>query len=252
MISPYWNQLITGGGIIALNKSHMVVGIPEAFEEQYTDAQLDDYTMHGRSKYPWKPPLKMTIQARFETPDIDAFHGTAGFGFWNNPFSPDGHIYTLPEAVWFFYASSDSAMLPQGKQSKGHGWQAQVIHSMKWSNLVNAIPTSLAVLSTNLTNNPFAAYYWMNRFAGAQSEMIRSDPLIWHTYIIEWRKNSVAFYVDTEKIMESFYSPTRPLGFVLWVDNQYAVVKPTGLVKFGKLDSGPLFLHVSHIKIEQL
>ena len=40
--------------------------------------------------------------------------GTAGFGFWNYPFSVRGDPLMLPEAVWFFYASppSNMALIP--------------------------------------------------------------------------------------------------------------------------------------------
>ena len=46
--------------------------------------------------------------------------------------------------------------------------------------------------------------------------------------------------------------PTQPLGFVAWVDNQYAVVTPWGTVKFGTSKSKGLMMEIDSIKIESL
>src|SRR6266478_2247138 len=81
-----------------------------ARQGQYTDAQIDDYDNLRRAAYPWRPPLRMQVRARSSSPaatassgeDTAILRGTAGFGFWNYPFSPRGDILMLPEAIFFF------------------------------------------------------------------------------------------------------------------------------------------------------
>src|SRR5438046_3623270 len=72
----------------------------------------------------------------------NTLRGTAGFGFWNYPFSVRGDILMLPEAIWFFYASPPSNMaLVQGVP--GWGWKAQVVHSMRPAALAPTLPLAL-------------------------------------------------------------------------------------------------------------
>src|SRR5579875_745817 len=80
--------------------------------------------------------LRMEVEARSSLPaatsadtkENNSLRGTAGFGFWNYPFSARGDILMLPEAVWFFYASppSNMALVPG---IPGWGWKAQVVHT---------------------------------------------------------------------------------------------------------------------------
>ncbi|MBO0792181.1 MAG: hypothetical protein J2P36_14715, partial [Ktedonobacteraceae bacterium] len=115
---------------------------------QYADAQIDDYGQMRRSDFPWRPPLRMEVRARASLPAAkpgkDRFlRGTAGFGFWNYPFSVRGDILMLPDAVWFFYASppSNMALVPG---VPGWGWKAQVVHTMRSGALLATVPTALA------------------------------------------------------------------------------------------------------------
>lgn len=52
---------------------------------QYTNAQLDDYQGRSRRYFPWRPPVTLTLQARFSHPTAQLY-GTAGFGFGMTPF----------------------------------------------------------------------------------------------------------------------------------------------------------------------
>ena len=74
---------------------------------EYADAQLDDYgDCESRRFYPWRAPVRMRLKARFSHP-VGGLAGTAGFGFWNAPFGdPSLPRPSLPQAVWFFYASA--------------------------------------------------------------------------------------------------------------------------------------------------
>lgn len=253
-ITTYWNQLCGGGGAIKMYKSVVRLGFDKAKSNHYSDAQLDDYTMLSRQNYRWKAPLKMTARARFVFSDKKEnesgdFQGTAGFGFWNNPFTVDGGVHALPESIWFFYASSNSKMV-LSRKGKGNGWKTQVIHSMKWGNLINFIPTAIAVLLARLTNITNCALYWIEKFTGVEESILRQDMGSWHTYKIEWEKKNAKFYIDGVKVMITKRPPSQPLGFVAWVDNQYSVITPGGLVKFGTTDSKGLVLEIDSVDIE--
>src|SRR5205085_2494688 len=128
-----WTQTCIGGGSIQIGDSTIRMGFESARQGHYTDAQIDDYDGRARSTFPWRPPLRMEVRARSSLPaataaspneSTDILRGTAGFGFWNYPFSIKGDILMLPESIWFFYASPPSNMaLVPGIQ--GWGWKAQ-------------------------------------------------------------------------------------------------------------------------------
>ncbi len=46
--------------------------------------------------------------------------------------------------------------------------------------------------------------------------------------------------------------PPGPLGFVAWIDNQYAIATPRGDFGFGTLDAGPQWLELAHVRISSL
>src|SRR5258708_1423377 len=119
-LSNYWTQTMFGGGSLTIGDAALHMGFAGAEQGKYTDAQIDDYSKLKRKAFPWRPPLRMEVEARSSLPAATSvlspghtvLQGTAGFGFWNYPFSPRGDILMLPEAVWFFYASPPSNMAP--------------------------------------------------------------------------------------------------------------------------------------------
>jgi hypothetical protein len=51
--------------------------------------------------------------------------------------------------------------------------------------------------------------------------------------------------------METERPPRGPLGFVAWVDSQWAIVTPHGRLGWGLLDvATPQWLDLAHIRIE--
>ena len=145
--------------------------LPSATQGEYSDAQIDDYGTLARAKFPWRSPLRMEVRARSSLPaatsaDIaessNILRGTAGFGFWNYPFSPRGDILMLPEAIWFFYASppSNMALVPG---VPGWGWKAQVVHSMRAGALLATVPTAVTTGWALLTGDTRSAARWIQR-----------------------------------------------------------------------------------------
>lgn len=259
-LDPHWTGTYIGAGSVHLMNSTIRLGFDSAKQGQYTDAQIDDYDGRARSNFPWRPPLRMEIRARSTLPaatasstseSSDILRGTAGFGFWNYPFSIRGDILMLPEAIWFFYASppSNMALVPG---VPGWGWKAQVVHSMRLGALVATVPTALTTTVALLTGETRPAAGWIQRLSGASEAVLNVDMTSWHTYTLEWHQDEAIFEVDDKRILRAPQPPTRPLGFVAWLDNQYAVATPRGQFRFGTVSSGSEWLEMDFVKIEHI
>lgn len=259
-LDRHWTQVTTGGARLENRKSILRLGFDSAREGKYTDAQIDDYTMLAKGDYLWKPPLRMTVRARFSHAAATAdstdktkgvLRGTAGFGFWNRPFTMQGNWFTLPESIWFFYSAppSNMALVPG---VPGWGWKAQVVHAMR----PGAIPSGLVLAATalygRLTGHEQPAGRWMQRLAGAHEAVIESPMTDWHTYTLEWHRDKALFWVDGDLVLQTPQTPFRPLGFVAWLDNEFAVATPMGELRFGKGKSGAQWLDLDSVKIERL
>jgi len=73
----------------------------------------------------------------------------------------------------------------------------------------------------------------------------------WHTYVIEWGVERARFRVDGESVLDCDTSPRGPLGFVMWLDNLYAVVTPWGRFGYGWLDApGCQWMEVDALTVE--
>lgn len=260
-LSKHWSRTTIGGAKLERVESGLRLGIPSARQGIYSDAQIDDYGKLARSQFPWRPPLRMEIAARASlpaaSPDIrqanqgQILRGTAGFGFWNYPFSVRGDILMLPEAVWFFYASppSNMALVPG---ISGWGWKAQVVHSMRPGALLAALPLAASAGLARLTGQIGPAARQMQRLTGASEQQVQHDLTGWQNYTLEWRAQDVRFQVAGQEILRAPHPPTRPLGFVAWLDNQFAIATPQGQLRFGTIESGPQWLEIANLRITPL
>jgi hypothetical protein len=253
-----WTQTCIGGGYLSISNSVLRMGFASAQQGRYTDAQIDDYGERARSAFPWRPPLRMEVCARSSLPaatlttmsgSSNFLHGTAGFGFWNYPFSVRGDILTLPEAIWFFYASppSDMTLVPD---SVGWGWKAQVVHSLRADVFAAVLPTALATGWARWTGQTRPAVRWLQRLSGTHEVLLSVDMTTWHTYALEWRKETATFWIDSTLVLHVPQPPMRPLGFVAWLDNQYAMATPQGVLHFGTVASGPQWFELDSVRIE--
>src|SRR6266568_8183053 len=257
-IDSYWTQTTIGGGSLHIVDSALRMVLPLAQIGTYTDAQVDDYGRRARSAFPWRPPLRMEVRARSSLPAASAtssvestsiLRGTAGFGFWNYPFSVRGDILMLPEAIWFFYASppSNMALVPG---VPGWGWKAQVVHSMRPAALASTLPLALTAAFGMVTGETRPASRWMQRLTGANEALLSVDMVEWHSYVIEWQSHEALFWVDGDLVLRAPQPPARPLGFVAWLDNQYAIATPRGVFRFGTVNSGPQWFELDSVRIE--
>jgi hypothetical protein len=190
----------------------------------YSDAQISDYR---HSDFRWRPPLRLTVRA---SASADLW-GTAGFGFWNQPFMPGQHRLRLPQAVWFFFSSPPSNMaLAQGVP--GPGWKAATINARRWP-FIALLPVAPAGILLMRIPALYRRLWPIGQRAIGVSEHLLDSALLaeTHTYTLDWRRDSAIFAVDGEIVHRTPSAPGGPLGFVAWVDNQYAVVTPQG--RFG-------------------
>ncbi len=221
--------------------------LPNTTRSQYSDAQLDDYAGLPRRLFPHRPPLHFSIRARFSG---EAIVGTAGFGFWNQPFMPGGGLPTLPRAIWFFYGSPPSNMA-LALDVPGYGWKAATIDALRPAALAIA-PLAPIVLLFNRSRRIYRRIWpIVQKALTIQEQLLPTETMRdWHTYTIEWGINQVRFRIDDRLVLETDRAPRGPLGFVAWIDNQFAVVTPTGRIRFGLLDSDqPQWLEIKETRL---
>lgn len=251
-LSSYWKPRIIGAGSLDAAPGILRCELTPTTAQQYSDAQITDYEGLSRRDFPWSPPVRLTVRAWTSHPIRD-LRGTAGFGFWNKPFVPvSTTLPRLPRAVWFFFGSPPNNMaLAQGVP--GFGWKAATLDSTRpgfWA------LAPFAPLGFLLMRFP-ALYRWLwpigQRAIGASEAILPvelGDP---HTYQLDWLPTSVIFRVDEQIVHRAPYAPRGPLGFIAWIDNQYAVVTPQGHFRFGLIAiAQPQTLNLEYIEIKPL
>ncbi|MGD2105902.1 MAG: family 16 glycosylhydrolase [Anaerolineae bacterium] len=204
--------------------------------DEYSNAQIDDYQGLRRARFPWCPPLRLTVRARFSHP-AGELRGTAGFGFWNDPFfMTERRVPTLPRAIWFFYGSPPSD-IKLDRDAPGRGWKAATIDALRPVAIL-LVPAALpAALLMNVAVLYRVLWPPIQRALRVREAGLRVSMTGWHTYVIEWDEDRSTFSVDGEAVLVDAPSPRGPLGFVMWLDNQYMVIKPWGRFGWGLLQA---------------
>jgi hypothetical protein len=249
-LNPRWRRYLRGGGALLPAEGALRFVNQDTRAQQYTDAQIDDYQGLPRHRFPWRPPLRMTVRARFSHP-CEELSGTAGFGFWNDPFMMTGRrLPALPRALWFFYASPPSNMKLDW-YTPGYGWKAATIDALRplFFLLLPTAPLTIALMNIR----PLYRALWPlgQRAIGVSEAPVTVEMTGGHVYVIEWGVKKVRFWVDDKLVLDSVTSPCGPLGFVMWLDNQYAIVTPWGRLGYGLLDApGRQWMQVSYLAIE--
>jgi hypothetical protein len=257
LISPTQKTVCSPGSqVTAAGKGIWRLEVPAGTGGKYRLAQLDDYTGLPRQKFSWRPPVTLSLRARAS---VEALPGTWGFGLWNDPFSLSlgfgggtRRLPALPNTAWFFYASPPN-YLSLRDDLPAQGFLAATFCSA-------ALPVPLLAAFTPalvLFTAPFAARL-LRRFArrfiqqgaalvGGNGENTSAD---WHTYQIGWNQESVIFCVDGTQILNTPVSPRGPLALVIWIDNQYAALPPTGRLSFGALPNPhPAWIEIGDLSL---
>ncbi len=245
-----WNRTALGGGDLRTVDREVRFVLDGTAPRRYANAQIDDYQGLPRRRFPWRPPLTLTVRARFSAP-AEELRGTAGFGFWNDPFLMTGaRLPALPRAIWFFFASPPSNM-KLDRATTGRGWKASTLDALRPSALMLA---PLALPLVGLMNvRPIYERLWPPIQAALRvaEAPLAVDAAAWHTYELWWGAERAAFIVDGRPVLADAPAPRGPLGFVIWMDNQYLIATPWGQLGWGVLDvPRPQWLAVERLSIE--
>jgi hypothetical protein len=246
-----WNSYVKGNGALEFTGDSLRLVNTDTEAGSYTNAQIDDYQKLARRDFFWRPPVQMLVRARFSHP-AGELCGTAGFGFWNDPFLMTGWRWPAPpQATWFFYSSPPSNMKLE-LNTPGPGWKAATIDAGRWP-FFALLPTApLAVPLMNIDTLYRLAWPIGQRAIHVSESLIPAAMTDWHSYSLTWGKNTAHFKVDGETVLICHSSPAGPLGFVLWLDNQYMVATPWGRFKYGLLERpGRQWLEVSYLEIDR-
>lgn len=274
LVEPFsrFQPFTAGGATLDMRETALRLTLPPTSARHYADAQMDDYHGLRRSRFPWRPPLRMLVRARMsheasprhfaEHPERSeraslatrhALEGTAGFGFWNDPFTlTGGGVVAAPSVVWFFYASPPSNMaLVEGVP--GWGWKAATINSGRLPGIILAPAALVAALLTKVPGLGPPVIAAARRAMRVSEAILPAALTEWHTYELEWREREAIFCVDGAEALRAPDPPRGPLGFVAWVDNQYAVATPQGQFGFGLVETTePQWMELGSVSITPL
>lgn len=245
-------QVTKGASITPLDHGWHL-GIPVGERGKYRLAQLDDYANRSREDFLWYPPLTATFMARASNEDIP---GTWGVGLWNDPFSLSlglgggGRRFpALPNTAWFFHASPDNYLSFQNNKP-AQGFLAQTFQSP-------SVPPGLLALAAPLL--PLLTLPWIAKrvrpLLGSiikdDSASIKLDVTQWHQYRLRLKQSHVSFIIDKKVIFQTKVVPKNPIGFVIWIDNQFASFPPSGKLDYGTMEnSTPAWIEVKQIEID--
>ncbi len=240
-----WHATEMGGAVVQHETQAWRLLNPANADSNYVNAQISDYP-----PFRWRPPLRLTVTAQASSTIL---RGTAGFGFWNHPFSPVGWSLRLPQAIWFFFGSPPNNMaLAQGVL--GYGWKAATISANRWP-FALLLPTAPFGFLLMRIPSLYRVLWPLAQRAIGVSEKALDAALFTerHTYSLEWHVNRAVWMVDGVTVHESAQSPRGPLGLVLWIDNQYAIVTPQGHFGYGVIPiEQEQWLRIAHIHVDSL
>jgi hypothetical protein len=224
-VSSFWRPHTVGAAAILPSASGRLLYVGATTAARYSNAQLDDYQGLPRSALRWQAPLTLAVRARFSHP-LDQWQGTAGFGFWNDPFGMSGRRgWSLPRALWFFF-NSPAAPMHLARATPGYGWRAATIDGWRPPFLLLA-PTAPLAMPLMRWRLLYRRLWPLAQWAlGVCEATVTVDPTHWHTYTIHWGRRNATFAVDEQPLLHCPTPPQGPLGLVLWLDNQGISLAP--------------------------
>lgn len=230
-----WTIYTVGQGRAEASADALRLSLVDATADELADAQMDDYHGRERAAFRWRPPVRLTVRARWSRP-ASALRGTTGFGFWNDPLDAKGRFVAAPSYVWFFH-STPPVRLGEAGETAVSGLVVGAMRGMR-------IPRAVIGVG-NLAARLPGADRLVTRFgarrvaAGDVTVPVDLDLTTWHDFGIDWRRDGIDFLVDGVPIasLPRERTPTGPLGFVAWIDNQWLSVETDGGDRFGRHDA---------------
>ncbi len=228
--ADYWVVTELGSGLVLPCQGKFSLTLPPVADDTYHDAQISDYA--ARVDFRNEPPLRLSVRARA----TGELRGTAGFGFWNHAFLPGQRSYRPPQAIWFFFASRPSN-IALAKDIAGFGWKAATVNAMNWRflGLLPLAPIGFLLMRNRALYNQL----WSRgqQIIGSNEALLETKLLDeFRTYTIDWRVDDAVFSVDGDVVLRAKNVTSSRLGFIAWIDNQFAVATPQGQFGWGLLD----------------
>jgi hypothetical protein len=221
------NIVEQGCGTVASADNGWTLELPVADSKAYSNAMVTSY--RSRQDFTFMPHTRLELTAYAE----GDLRGTAGFGFWNHPY---GLGVRLPRAVWLFFSSPPSDM-PLATDVPGYGFKAAVFDAQRWAfyALLPAAPLGFLMMRIPAL---YKRLWPIGQHALGVDEFLLNTALLEtpRRYAIDWQAERVEFLVDGQSVFSTRRVPSGRLGFVAWIDNQYAIVTPQGKFRFGLVD----------------
>lgn len=233
-LDPAWKITETGDGAVIRRHTSLHLTLTPDSSQRYHNAQISDYDPAQRD-FKLVPPLRIDIHA-YSSLHPNSMVGTAGFGLWNHPYAPLERGWRFPQAIWFFFAAPPSNMaLARGVP--GSGWKAASLNARRAA-FYSLLPLSLPGFLMMRVPALYRALWPVGQRSLAIHESLLTPDLLTaeHHYVIEWLPNEANFYLDGALIQRATGTPRNPMGFIAWMDNQYAIVTPQGQFHFGIVD----------------
>lgn len=226
------NVIRAGDGALVRTAEGLRLWNPPALPGVYTNAQLDDYHTLPRRAFPLRPPLMLSLEARFSHAGA-RLAGTAGFGLWNDPFAMSGaRPPAPPRALWFFHSAPPLDM-PLAAGVPGWGWKAAALDTLRlpfWL-LAPAAPFAMPLLRIPALHRLLCPA--AQAAAGIAEAALEVEQREWHSYRLDWEPGAARFSVDGRTALEAPAPHGGRLGLVIWIDNQYMVADPRGRFAHG-------------------
>jgi hypothetical protein len=233
--------------VVKIGENFWHLEIPANTKRGYRLAQLDDHGSLRRRNFPWTPPVTLNMQARVSSENLP---GTWGFGLWNDPFSfmiaynkVVPRFPALPDAAWFFHASPQN-YLSIRDDLPANGFLAATFRSKK-------VPLPWLILASPvlaLTLIPGLAQLVRRSLRGVihqDAALVDTRVTEWHSYRLVWKTDQVSLSLDGIEVLHTNITPHGRLSLVIWVDNQYAALPPTGRLSYGTLpNSEPAWMEI--------
>ena len=228
-----------GAEIKTLAEDSWRLSLPPGKAGKYRVSQIDDYANLPRKEFLWQKPLRFSLQSRVSDQQIP---GTWGFGFWNDPFSfnigiqgSGRRLPVLPDAVWFFFASPENHLSFENKKP-AQGMLASVFASKTISPPL-LVPGGVFLPLAFFPPAGRLIRKFMSRLIQYDAARIEMNLTDWHTYTIEFSREDIRYSIDEKFFFKTTCQPKGKMGFLIWIDNQYASFDPQGKIKFGTLAS---------------
>jgi len=245
-----------GAGVERLTDGGWKLSLPTS-NKKYHCSQLDDYKHLDRSDFAWTPGSVLSLEARVSQADLK---GTWGFGFWNDPFQvrfgikggsfSGRRLPVLPNSTWFFYAAPPNYLTFRDNHPS-QGLLAAVFSSA----LIPSWILGLGVPVLPLLGIPLTARYirkCISNFINEDAKLLQHDVTSWNNYEIHWNQVMIEYMLNGEIIWCTRIVPKGRLGFLIWIDNQYAAFSDKGVFKTGLSEiSENHWLEVKNIRVKK-